>query len=451
MASVKKDMDMLHGPMWKNILLFALPMAASSIMQQLFHSVDMAVVGRFCGPNELAAVGSNSSIINLLVNMFLGFSAGANVVIGQLIGAGKLKTAKKAVGTSLVIALVSGIIVMILGVLLSSRLLKLISSPPDVINLASTYLKIYFSGIPFLMVYNFTVSILRSRGETTKPFFCLVIGGVVNVILNLILVIVFHQGVVGVGVATVVSNIISCFLILRILTTDKSPLGIKIKEIKFDKFIFSRIFKMGFPMTIQSCLFPLSNMLIQSSVNSLGTLYVAGNAAACSIEAFNYSLEGAFAMATMSFVSQNYGAKNLGRCKKAVREFISIGLLVICFFACVMYFMMPVLLSMFTTDHRVVAIATTRLTVLYISLPLALLMDGMTYSIRGLGYSIIPTIVSVVGVCGFRILWIYTVFKSVGTYFSILLVYPISWIIVFSILFVCYRVLLRKIAKNFNN
>lgn len=448
LADIKKDMDMTNGPMWKNILLFAIPLALTTLVQQLFHSVDMAVVGRFCGDSELAAVGSNNSIINLLVNMFVGFSAGSNVVIGQLLGGNKIKTAKKAMYTSLVIAVVSGTLVMLLGIFISPILLKLISSPPDVIGLATIYLRIYFLGIPFLMIYNFSAAILRSRGETKKPFFCLATGGIVNTTLNLILVLVFDMGVSGVAIATTISNFISCVLILKILTSDKGPLGIKLKEIRIDKFILSRIIKIGLPMTIQSCLFPLSNMVVQSAVNSLGTSFIAANAAACSIEAFNYSVEGSFANACIAFVSQNYGARKLHRCKKAVRECTILGLLVVCAFSVLMCIFLPYILALFTKDATVVEIASKRLIFMYLSLPIAVIMDQMTYAIRGLGYSTIPTIVAIAGVCGFRILWISTVFNSLKSFMSILAVYPISWAIVFIILFPCYRIILKKVAKK---
>ena len=282
---VKEPMDMTHGPMWKNILLLAIPLALTTLVQQFFHSVDMAVVGRFCGYFELAAVGSNGSIISLLVNLFIGFSAGSNVVIAQLIGGKRMKTARKAVHVSLYIALLSGLLVMILGIILSPFMLKLISSPPEVIGLATIYLRIYFIGIPPLMIYNFASAILRSRGETTKPFFCLTMGGAINVVLNLLFVIVFKWSVAGVAIATSLSNLVSCILILRILMKDKGPLRVTLKEFKFDKYIFSRIFKMGLPMSIQSCLFPMANMVVQSAINSLGTTVMAGCAAASSIEA----------------------------------------------------------------------------------------------------------------------------------------------------------------------
>lgn len=446
-----KDMDMTSGPLWNKILIFAIPLALTTLMQQLFHSMDMAVIGRFEGQNELAAVGSNNSIINFLVNMFMGFSAGSNVVIAQLLGAGKLKTAKKAICTSLGIAVFSGLCVMVLGVVFSPFLLKLISTPPEIINLSTLYLRIYFLGIPFLMIYNFAAAILRSRGETTKPFFCLVTGGVVNVILNLIFVAVFKLSVAGVAIATSVSNLISCILILMILFKDKGPLGIRLNEISIDKFILSKIFKIGLPISIQSCLFPISNMVVQSSVNSLGATVVAGNAAASSIESFSYSIMGGFSQATVSFVSQNFGAKNIKRCRKSYRECVLLGILVIGIFNILLYLGMDTIISFFTDEHSVALVTKERLSFMYNVFLTAFLMDTATYALRGMGYSVIPTITSVVGVCGFRILWLTTVFKIVKTYKSILVVYPISWCLVAIILIICYFVIVKKLEKRINN
>lgn len=450
MANNKKEMDMLHGPMWKNILAFAIPLALTSIMQQLFHSVDTAVVGKFCGPNELAAVGSNGSIINLLVNMFMGFSAGANVVIAQFIGAKKNEEAKKAVGTSLSIAIVSGFIVMLMGIFISPHLLKLISSPPEVIGLATIYLRIYFLGIPFLMIYNFSAAILRSRGETTKQFYCLLAGGITNVILNLILVIVFKIGVSGVAIATAISNIISCLLILTVLIKDTSSLKISAKEIRPDKLILKKIVKIGLPMSIQSCLFPLSNMIIQSSVNSLGALVVAGNAAAASIETFNYSIETSFAQATVSFVSQNYGAGNLKRCRQVLKISAALGIVITSVFSLLMYIFIPQVLGLYTTDKSVYEYALLRITIMYTTFSGWMLINQLTSALRGLGYSAVPTIVSVAGVCGFRILWVYTVFKAFKSYMSVLIVYPASWAIVFTALIICYIVILKKETNKLN-
>ena len=443
-----KDMDMTSGPLWNKILLFAIPLALTTLMQQLFHSVDMAVIGRFEGQNELAAVGGNNAIINFLVNMFMGFSAGSNVVIAQLLGGSKIKLAKKAVATSLAISVISGICVMILGVFFSPFLLKLISTPPEILDLATLYLRIYFIGIPFLMIYNFAAAILRSRGETTKPFFCLVAGGIVNIILNLVFVAVFKLSVAGVAIATSIANLISCILILMVLVKDKGPLSINLKEISIDKFILSKIFKIGLPMSIQSCLFPVSNMVVQSSVNALGATVIAGNAAACSVESFSFAFMGGFSQAAVSFVSQNFGAKNIKRCRKAYRECLILGAIVTTLFNLLMYIFMDTVTAFFTTEAAVAKVTSQRLVFTYIVFLTGFFMDTTTCALRGLGYSVIPTFTSIIGVCGFRILWLATVFKHFKTYTSILLVYPVSWSLVSLILIICYFVIIRHLSKT---
>jgi len=448
MTAQKKDMDMINGSLWNKILIFAIPIAVSALMQQLFHSADMAVIGQFAGKNELAAVGSNNSIINLLINIFMGFSAGSNVVIAQFIGAGKTDLAKKSVATSLVIAAASGIIVMLLGVSFSRLLLELISSPPEIIDLATLYLRLYFLGTPFIMLYNFSAAILRSRGETTKPFFCLLAGGIVNVILNLIFVIYFRWSVAGVAVATTASNILSSFLILRILLTDKGELGITLKDIKPDKSIIRKIVKIGLPMGIQSALFPLSNLVVQSAINSLGTVYVAASAAALAIETYSYSIMTGFVQAIVSFVSQNFGAGKIDRCRKSLRLGITFNFIISNVFNIIMLICADKVIGLFTTDPQVALYTKERLIFMYAILWSCIFMDSTTNALRGMGYSIFPTVVSVAGVCGFRIIWIYTAFRYFGSFISILAVYPISWVITSIPLLIFYFIKIKKLQKQ---
>ncbi|MBE7019836.1 MAG: MATE family efflux transporter [Ruminococcaceae bacterium] len=426
----RREIDMLHGPMVANIIRFAMPIALATIVQQLFHSIDMAVIGMCEGQNELAAVGSNTSLVNLIVSLFTGLSSGANVVIAQLLGAGKEKMAKKAAHTSLYISVISGILVMVLGVYLSPKLLIMMDTPPEIIDLSTQYLRIYFLGMPFLMIYNFTASILRSKGETTRPFYCLVAGGIVNAILNLIFVLGFDMSVAGVAIATSISNLVSCILVLIVLYKTKGPLKLSLPDLKFDKFIAFKIIKMGLPMGIQSCLFPISNIVVQSSVNSLGAAMVAGNAAGAAIETYSWALNGGFSQAMVSFVSQNYGAKNIERCKKAIRETLITGLILSSLFNLVMYIFIDPLIGIFTTDPALADIAKFRLIAMYLSFPTGLLMDNIASALRGFGHTVSPTVVSVLGICVFRILWLKTVFIKIKTYWAILIVYPISWILV---------------------
>lgn len=444
----KKDMDMVNGPLWNKILIFALPIALTALMQQLFHSADMAVVGKFTGKNELAAVGSNGPIINLLVNIFMGFSAGSNVVIAQLLGAGKIKTANKAIHTSLFISVVSGIIVMILGITLSPSMLKLVSSPPEVIGLATLYLRIYFLGIPFTMIYNFAAAILRSRGETTKPFFCLLVAGILNIVLNIIFVVFLDLSVAGVAIATAISNIVSCAMVITILVKDKSELSVNLSEIRPDKFIVSKIFKIGLPMAIQSSLFPVSNLLVQSSINSLGTNVIAASAAASSIESYSYALVTGFDQAAVTFVSQNFGAKNIKRCKKSLAICLSFNLILVTVFNLIMYIFSDGIINMFTSDVTVAAITKERLYFMYLFFSTSVFMNAFTNTLRGLGYSFVPTLVSVAGICGFRVVWLLTVFKMFPTLYTILAVYPISWSIVSVVIIIIYFIIIRKFNKQ---
>ncbi len=430
MSKFKKEIDMLQGPMIVNILRFALPIALATIVQQLFHSVDMAVIGMCEGQNELAAVGSNSSIVNLIINLFMGFASGSNVVIAQLIGAGKEKLANKAVHTSLFMSVISGILVMIIGVTLSPVLLKIMDTPIEIIGLATDYLRIYFLGMPFLMIYNFSAAILRSKGETTKPFYCLVIGGVVNAILNIIFVVGLDMSVSGVALATSISNLVSCILVIRVLLKTEGALKLEFKKLRFDKYVAYKIFKLGFPMSIQSCLFPLSNMVVQSSVNSLGAAVVAGNATAMAIETYSWALNGGFSQTMVSFVSQNFGAKNIKRCKKAIREILLTGIIVSGIFNIIMYLFSDPLISIFTTDPYLASIAKYRLIFVYLVFVTGFVMDNVASALRGFGYAVAPTVVSVLGVCVFRIVWLKTVFLKLSEYWAILIVYPISWIIV---------------------
>lgn len=445
----KRDMDMVNGTLWNKIIIFAVPIMLTALMQQLFHSVDTAVVGKFVGKTELAAVGSNGPIINLLVNIFMGLSAGSTVVIAQLLGGQKIKTAKKAVSTSVILSVISGFIVMLLGLFLSRFLLELISSPPDVIDLATVYLRIYFLGAPFIMVYNFSAAILRSRGQTTKPFFCLLASGLLNIVLNLAFVVVFRWGVAGVAIATVISNALSTAMVLIMLFKDNTELGLHIGEIKFDKYIFSRILRIGFPMAIQSCLFPLSNLLLQSSINSLGTAVMAASAASLSVESYSYAIATGFDQANVTFVSQNFGARNLKRCKKTFLLCLGFNLLVTITFNMIMVIFSTQVLGMFTSDPEVFALAKQRLIFIYFAFPASLFMNAFTNSLRGLGYSFVPTLVSVIGICGFRVVWILFVFKAFPYFYTILAAFPISWALVSVVLIIPFLIILKKLSIKY--
>lgn len=423
----RHNTDMLSGSLWDKILMFALPLAASSMLQQLFNSADVAVVGKFTGKQALAAVGSNGPVINLLVNFFVGISVGTNVVIARYIGSGNEKRANSAAHTAVLVSVICGFVIMALGLLVSPLILELIGTPDDFIDLAVLYLRIYFCGMPFMMLYNFCSAIFRSKGDTKKPLIYLFVSGIVNVILNLIFVIVFKMGVAGVAIATVISNMISSVLMLRSLTKEEGAIKITLKNLKIDKRNLSEIIRVGMPAGIQGMVFSISNVCVLSGLNLLGTDVVSASSAAQNYENLIYFMSNSFAQATVTFVSQNYGAGNLKRCKRAV--LIGMGLSVVAsaaMFAVFIVFRTP-LLGIYTDDKEIIRIASQRLAVVGGTHFMCGIMDNLSCCMRGLGYSLEPALISMAGACGLRVLWIYTVFKKVQTFAMLVAVYPISW------------------------
>ena len=423
----RHNTDMLSGSLWDKILMFALPLAASSMLQQLFNSADVAVVGKFTGKQALAAVGSNGPVINLLVNFFVGISVGTNVVIARYIGSGNEKRANSAAHTAVLVSVICGFVIMALGLLVSPLILNLIGTPDDFIDLAVLYLRIYFCGMPFMMLYNFCSAIFRSKGDTKKPLIYLFVSGIVNVILNLIFVIVFKMGVAGVAIATVISNMISSVLMLRSLTKEEGAIKITLKNLKIDKRNLSEIIRVGMPAGIQGMVFSISNVCVLSGLNLLGTDVVSASSAAQNYENLIYFMSNSFAQATVTFVSQNYGAGNLKRCKRAV--LIGMGLSVAAsaaMFAVFIVFRTP-LLGIYTDDKEIIRIASQRLAVVGGTHFMCGIMDNISCCMRGLGYSLEPALISMAGACGLRVLWIYTVFKKVQTFAMLVAVYPISW------------------------
>ena len=314
----KNTIDMTHGTLWNKLLIFALPLAASSILQQLFNSVDTAVVGRFASSRALAAVGSNSSLIALMINLFIGISLGSNVIISRYIGQKAEEHVKGAIHTAIVVALCSGIFVLVLGQFIARPVLTLMGTPKDVLDLAVLYLRIYFLGMPFIMLYDFSSSILRSIGDSRRPLYALIAAGIINTGLNLILVIVFHLGVSGVAIATVVSNIVSSGILFYILLHEQEPIRVKLSGLSIDWGELKKILIIGVPAGLQGMVFSLANVCIQSMINSFGSNAIAGSAAALNFEFFAYFMVNAFAQTTVTFTSQNYGAGDFQRCKKSI-------------------------------------------------------------------------------------------------------------------------------------
>lgn len=446
----KYEIDMCSGSVFQKMLLFAVPLMCSSILQLLFNAADIVVVGRFAGDNALAAVGSNSSLINLLTNVFVGLSIGTNVLTAQYYGGKKEKDLKETVHTSILLSICSGIILTVIGILGAKPLLELMQAPEEVLGLAVIYLRIYFLGMTSTMVYNFGSAILRAVGDTQRPLYYLLGAGIINVILNLFFVIVCHMGVAGVAAATAISQTISAILVVRCLIKEQGGIHLELKELRINGEKFARIIRIGLPAGFQGMVFSLSNVVIQSAVNSFGAIAVAGNSAAANIEGFVYMAMNAFYQATISFTSQNYGAKEYKRIYKilvagelyAIITGVVLGNLAV-------FFGEP-LLGIYSPSADVVAAGLGRMKVICTLYALCGMMDVLVGSLRGIGYSVVPMIVSLIGACGLRLLWIATIFQ-IPEYHSmrtIYISYPVTWTITFLVHLITFLIVSRKALRS---
>ena len=436
--AVKKpgySIDMVNGPLAGKLLLFALPLMLSSLLQLLFNAADVVVVGRYAGKEALAAVGSNGSLINLLVNLFIGFSVGANVVVARDLGAGREEDVGKSVHTSVTLSLISGVVLMAAGTILARQLLVWTASPAEEIGLATVYLRIYFCGMPANMLYNFGAAILRAQGDTRRPLYFLSIAGVTNVALNLLFVIVLEMSVAGVALATIISQYISALLVLQCLIRDKGALRLDLKKLGLDKRVIIRICQVGLPAGFQGIVFSLSNVVIQSSINSFNsTAIVAGSSTSSNIEGFVYTGMNAIYQTCLTFTSQNYGA---GKCRRVDRTLLlclgyvtAIGLAL----GNLAVFLGPQLASIYAPgEPEVVAQAVLRLQYVCSLYFLCGIMDTMVGVLRGLGYSVVPMVVSMVGACVTRLVWVATIFQVYRSPEVLYLSYPVSWTITLTV------------------
>ena len=425
----RRDMDMLHGALWNKLPLFALPVAATAILEQLFNASDIAVVGNFSGSAKtaaVAAVGANSPIISLLVNLFVGIALGANVVIANAIGRGDQEDVQKAVHTSVVTAVICGIVVSIFGQLAAAPLLQSLQVPEDVLPLALSYLRIYLVGMPVILLYNFEAAIFRSVGNTKVPLMVLAISGVLNVGLNLFFVIVLHMTVNGVAIATVISNGISALALFWILTRSTQVIRICPRKLGIDRRILGHILKIGLPAGLQSAVFCISNIVIQSAINSLGKEVMAASSAAYNIEIIAYDVLNSFGQACTTFVGQNCGAGQNSRCRRVLGLCIlEDGLISALFIAVILFFGKP-LLSLFTRDPQVIALGYTRMVIVFFAYIFSLFYENLSGYLRGFGISLVPAILAAGGICVVRILWIETAFPLHRSFQTILVGYPIS-------------------------
>lgn len=441
---------MLHGAILPKLLKLSVPLMLSSILQLLFNAADIIVVGNFASEYSLAAVGSTTALVNLMTNLFLGLSTGSNVIVSHYMGEGSDGKVNKTIHTSIFFAMASGLLLTVVGIIFAPQLLKIMQTPDEVLELSSLYLRIYFAGMVAMMIYNFGSSILRSKGDTKRPLYFLAFSGVINVILNLIFVILLKMDVAGVALATVISQCISAGLILKCLINETGAFQFRFSELRPDGRIAWKILRIGVPAGFQGVVFSLSNVVIQSSVNSFGPIVMAGSSAAASIEGFVWVSMNAFSQGALTFVSQNMGAKKYSRINKIALISCLCGSVTGLVLGNAAYIFGRPLLSIYDSRPEVIEAGLIRMSMVCCFYFSCGLMDCIVGSIRGMGFAVTPTIVSMLGACGLRIIWIYTIFRvpENHTVLMLFLSYPLSWIITFLTHLVCFIFMRRKFPKT---
>ena len=448
MAQTSRSADLTSGPMLQKIILFSIPLAASSILQLLFNAADVVVVGRFAGSTALAAVGSNGSLINLLVNLFVGLSLGANVVAARCFGAKDERGVQNTVQTSVTLGLVSGVLLAVMGFFAARGLLELMSCPGDVIDLSALYLKIYFIGMPMTMLYNFSSALLRAVGDTKRPLYCLAAAGIINVVLNLVFVIGFSMSVAGVALATIISQTVSACMVTRMLMKEEGALHLDLHHLGFHMGTLKQILLIGLPAGLQSTVFSLSNVVIQSAINSFGSTVVAGSSASANLEGFVYTAMNAFSQAAVTFTSQNMGARKYQNLNRVVLNCLLCAIVTGVVLGGGAVLAGTQLLHFYSSDAAVVAAGYERLRVICGTYLLCGIMDTLASSLRGLGYSVLPMVVSLVGSCLLRLVWIATIFQLNRTPFMLYISYPISWVLTAAVHLACLLVVRHKMKNK---
>lgn len=442
------EIDMCSGPLLPRILLFAFPLICSGVLQLLFNAADIIVVGRFAGSHAMAAVGATSSLIALLVNFFIGISVGANVLVARFCGGGDYDDAQETVQTALWTAVAGGVMLVVIGVAAARPMLEWMATPIEVLDQAVLYMRLYFLGMPATMLFNFGAAVLRAVGDTRRPLYFLLISGVANVCCNLFFVIRLGMGVAGVAAATVIAQCISAGLIVLCLMKMDGMCHVDPKNIRFYRDKFSRMMLIGLPAGLQSVIFNISNVLIQSSVNSFGATVVAGNTAAQNIEGFVYISMNALYQTSLSFTSQNLGARQFKRIDQILVRCLVIVTLIGLVMGNGAHLLGPHLLGIYSDEADVIAFGMERLAVVAATYFLCGIMDVVAGSVRGLGYSMLPMLVSIVGACVFRVIWIFTVFRMLHTQFSLYVSYPISWVLTITAHLTCYFIVRRKVRQR---
>lgn len=446
----KYEIDMCNGTIMDKLISFSLPLMLSGILQLMFNAVDIIVVGRFSGSQSLAAVGSTTALINMFTNLFIGISLGANVLAARFYAAKREKEMSETVHTAITLALISGIVMAFVGVIFSRFALELMDTPDDVIGLSTLYMRIYFLGMPFFMLYNYGAAILRAVGDTKRPLFFLVAAGVINAGLNLLLVIVFDMGVAGVAIGTIVSQMISSILVLRCLCRSEGSYKLSFSKLRIRGIYMKQIFQVGIPAGIQSTVINFSNVLLQSSVNSFGSTAMAGYTAANNIFGFLYMSVNAVTQSCMSFTSQNYGVKKLKRMDRVLLDCMILSVGVALTLGCGAYFFGPELLKIYTSDADVIRCGVEVLAFTTVPYFCCGIMDLLPGALRGMGYSGVPMILSIIGTVGTRIVWIFGLFPAHRSLSFLFISYPVSWILTILMQAVCFCFVRKHVHQSVN-
>lgn len=445
MKKNKYEIDMCNGSIMDKLISFSLPLMLSGILQLMFNAVDIVVVGRFSGSQALAAVGSTTALINIFTNLFIGISLGANVLAARFYASGKEKEMSETVHTAITLALISGIIMAGMGLLLAKLALRLMGTPSDVIELSTLYMRIYFCGMPFFMLYNYGAAILRAVGDTKRPLIFLIISGVVNAGLNMILVIIFHMGVAGVGIATVISQLISCILVLRCLYKSEGCYQLRFSKLRIQKVYLRQIFQVGIPAGIQSTVINFSNALLQSSVNSFGSTAMAGYTAANNILGFLYASVNAVTQACMSFTSQNYGVGKYKRMDRVLINCLILSVVISGILGCGSYAFGTEVLKVYTEDPKVIQCGLEILSMTTVTYFLCGIMDLFPGALRGMGRSGVPMILSIIGTVGTRIVWIFMLFPQHRSLEFLFISYPASWLFTIVMQVICFYFVRKQV------
>ena len=446
--TTRYEIDMCSGSIMDKLISFSLPLMLSGVLQLMFNAVDIVVVGRFSGSQALAAVGSTTALINLFTNLFIGISLGANVLAARFFASGKAREMSETVHTAISLAAISGIIMAFAGLLFSRLALELMGTPSDVIDQSSLYMKIYFIGMPFFMLYNYGAAILRAIGDTKRPLFYLIISGCINAALNMILVIVFHLGVAGVAIATVISQMLSCILVLKCLYQSEGSYQLRFSKLTLKKYCLKQIFQVGIPAGIQSTVITFSNVLLQSSVNSFGSIAMAGYTAANNIFGFLYVAVNSITQACMSFTSQNYGVSKYKRMDRVLVNCMILTVAVSLLLGCGSYVFGHQVLKIYTEDADVIACGMEILSYTTVNYFFCGIMDLFPGALRGMGHSAVPMLLSIIGTVGTRLVWIFGVFPHHRSLAALFLSYPVSWIVTILLQVICFYFVRKKVHKQ---